>query len=76
MVGQIIFLFLAHATFRERRESSTEMDVKTVDVIVKLTNRQHLSMVFTLIDHAEISSKRLKLCSEITPLRLFVPLQF
>ena len=34
-----------------RRETSTEMDVKTVNIVVKKTNRQQFSKVSTLIVH-------------------------
>ena len=47
MVAQFVFLFLSRAMYRE---TLTEMDVKTVNVIEK-TNWQQFSMVFILINH-------------------------
>ena len=51
MVAQFVFLFFACAIFRE---TSTEMDVKSVNV--NKTNRQIFSMVCTLIDHKRTSN--------------------
>ena len=75
-VAQFVFLFLSRAIFRE---TSTEMDFKTFNVIVKnKINRQQFSMVCTLITvlwTIEVTSKCSKLCSETTHLRLVIPLE-
>ena len=62
-----IFYFLFFAFQTQAREISTEMDVKTVNVIVK-NKSQQFSMVCDLIDHG--------LCSETKRLRLVVSLAF
>ena len=76
-VAQLVFLFLSRVIFRE---TSTEMDFKTFNVIVKnKIYRQHFSIVCTLITvlwTIEMTSKFSKLCSETTHLRLVVPLEF
>ena len=54
MVVRFVFFFLSCAIFRE---NLTEMDVKTVNVMVKKqnkTNRLQLSMVCTVINHKNV----------------------
>ena len=75
MVAQSVFFFLARATFQEREGRSTEMDVKNVNVILKLPV-DNIFPWFASLSTIEIASKRSKLCIEITRLRLLVPLQF
>ena len=64
MVVQFVVLFLARAIFRE---TSTEMDIKTVNVIVK--NKS------TTVSHG-LFSYRPNLFSETTRPGLLVPLEF
>ena len=64
MVVQFVALFLARAIFRE---TSTEMDVKTVNVIVK--NKS------TTVSH-RLFFYRPKFCSETTRPGPLVPLEF
>ena len=71
MMAQFVCLFLECAIFRE---TSTEMDVQTVNVIVFV-------FFFTitwsiLLLTIERTSKRSKLCNETTRLGLVVPFEF
>ena len=62
MVAQYVFSFSC-ARFPEK--TRRKWTLKTVNVIVKKqTNRQHFSMVCTLIDHRNDVKKCSKLCSE------------
>ena len=72
MMAQFVNLFLVCAIFRE---TSTEMDVQTVNVIV------FFFFFFTitwsiLLSTIEMTSKRSKLCNETTRLGLVVPFEF
>ena len=74
MVGRFVFLFLSRAIFRE---TSTEMDVKTFNVIVKNKSTTFFHGLYSyVLCTTEMTSKCSKLCSETTRLWLVIPLKF
>ena len=72
MMAQFVCLFLVCAIFRE---TSTEMDVQTVNVIVFCFFFSTITWSI-LLSTIEMTSKRSKLCNETTRLGLVVPFKF
>lgn len=63
MVAQFVFVFVARGIFRE---NSIEVDVKTLNIIVK-TNREQFSTVCTLVGYRnEVKVFLKKFCSLTT----------
>ena len=68
MVVQFVFLFIVRANFRD---TSTEMDVKTVNVIVQKTSDNNCPW-FVLLSTIEITTKYSKLCIDLNIMTSFL----
>lgn len=68
IVAQFVFLFIVRANFRD---TSTEMDVKTVNVIVKKQVDNNFPW-FVLLSPIETTTKYSKLCIDLNIMTSFL----